>query len=122
MLHASHFRYYRVNMQVERIRSHHTLIKLSCYVKVTVSGFKFGPLPHITVIRQLFKLLDNLCAGTTNHGGTQKSDNPLKGIQNPIPCNLNNPLKGIRDLVQKRNPEPVTKRVNRTNLGLTVVI
>ena len=39
-------------------------------------------------------------AGTTNRGGAQKPNNPLKGIRNPIPWNPENPLKGIRDLVQ----------------------
>ena len=39
------------------------------------------------------------CAGTTNPGGTQKPDNPLKGIQNPIPRNLDNPCKRILELV-----------------------
>ena len=37
--------------------------------------------------------------GTNNPGRTQKPDNPLKGIWNPIPRNPNNPLKGIRNLV-----------------------
>ena len=55
------------------------------------------------------------CDGTTNPGGIQKLDNPLKGIQNTITQNLDNPLKGIQD-----NPEPVDERVNRTILGLTV--
>ena len=40
------------------------------------------------------------CAETTNPGGTRKPDNPLKGIQNPIPWNPDNPLKGIRDQLQ----------------------
>ena len=40
------------------------------------------------------------CAGTTNPGGTQKPDNPLKGIRNSIPRNPDNPLKGIQDLVK----------------------
>ena len=40
------------------------------------------------------------CAGTTNPRGTRKSDNPLKGIRNPIPQDLDNPLKVIRDLVK----------------------
>ena len=40
------------------------------------------------------------CAGTNNPGGTRKPDNPFKGIWNRIPQDLDNPLKGIRDLVQ----------------------
>ena len=39
-------------------------------------------------------------AGTTNPGGTWEPDNILKGIWNPIPQDLDNPLKGIQDLVQ----------------------
>ena len=41
-------------------------------------------------------------AGTKNPGGTQKLNNPLKGICNPIPQNLDNTRKGIRELVQNR--------------------
>ena len=40
-------------------------------------------------------------AGTTNPGGTQKPDNPLKEIRNPIPRNPDNPLKRIHNLVPK---------------------
>ena len=40
------------------------------------------------------------CDGTTNPGGTEKPDNPLKGIWNPIPQDPDNPLKGIQYLVQ----------------------
>ena len=40
-------------------------------------------------------------AGTTNPGVTWKLDNPLEGIRNPIHRNPDNPLKVIRDLVQK---------------------
>ena len=39
-------------------------------------------------------------SGTTNHRGTQKPDNPLKGIRNPIPWSPDNNLKGIWYLVQ----------------------
>ena len=39
------------------------------------------------------------CDGTTNHGGTQKPDNPLKGIWNSIPLKPDNPLKGIHNIV-----------------------
>ena len=39
-------------------------------------------------------------AGTNNPRGTQRLDNPLKGIRNPIPQEPDNPLKGIQDLVQ----------------------
>ena len=41
-------------------------------------------------------------SGTTNPGGTRKPDNPLNVIQNPIPQDPDNPLKGIRYLVQNR--------------------
>ena len=69
-------------------------------------------------------VLHCLGAGTTNPGGTRKLNNTLKGIRNTIPQDLDNPLKGIRDLVKKRNPEPVSKRVNskRTTIkGLVAV-
>ena len=39
-------------------------------------------------------------SGTTNPGGTQKPDYPLKGIRNPIPQDPEYPLKGIRNLLQ----------------------
>ena len=39
------------------------------------------------------------CAGTTNIGGNRKPDNPLKVIQDPITRNLDNPCKGILELV-----------------------
>ena len=45
-----------------------------------------------------------LNAGTTNPGETRKPDNPLKGFHN---------------IVQKKNPEPVAKRVNHINLEYT---
>ena len=38
-------------------------------------------------------------SGTTNTGGTQKLDTPLKGIQDPSPWNPDNPLNGIQNLV-----------------------
>ena len=40
--------------------------------------------------------------GTTNPGVTRKSDNPIKGIRDPIPQNPDNPLKEIRNLVLNR--------------------
>ena len=60
----------------------------------------------INVLEQANRLIATLHkpisydAGTANPGGTRKPDNPLKGTQNPIPRNLDNPLRGIRDLVQ----------------------
>ena len=39
------------------------------------------------------------CAVSTNTGGTRKMDNLFKGIRDPIPLNLDNPRKGIRELV-----------------------
>ena len=39
-------------------------------------------------------------AGTNNLRRTHKPDNPLKEIRNPIPRNMDNPIKGIRYLVQ----------------------
>ena len=38
-------------------------------------------------------------SGTTNHRGTRKLDNTLKGIWNIIAWNLDNPCKGIWELV-----------------------
>ena len=40
------------------------------------------------------------CTGTSNPEGTQKPDNPLKGIRNPISRNPDNTLNGIQYLVQ----------------------
>ena len=40
------------------------------------------------------------CARTTNPRGTQKLDKPLKEIRNPIPQDLESPLKGIWYLVK----------------------
>ena len=42
------------------------------------------------------------CDGTANTGVTQKLDNNLKVIRNPIHRNLDNPLRGIRNLVPNR--------------------
>ena len=41
------------------------------------------------------------CAVTTNPGVTCKTDNHLKGIQNPIPRKPDNPRKGTRNIVPK---------------------
>ena len=41
-------------------------------------------------------------AVTDNPGGTRKPDNPPKGIQDTILQDLDNPLKGIWDLLQNR--------------------
>ena len=41
-------------------------------------------------------------AGTTNPGATWKPDIPLKGIQNPVPQKLDNPIERIRNLVKNR--------------------
>ena len=60
MLCASHLRSYRVNVIIGGIRYHHTLIRMPFWIKLTFGGFMFGPLPHITLIKQIFKLLDNL--------------------------------------------------------------
>ena len=43
-----------------RIEYHHTLSKMYWYIKVTVSRYMFLPLCHITLIRQLPRLLNNL--------------------------------------------------------------
>ena len=51
MFRSSHFCYYRVTVQVEGIRSHHTLHKLYFRVKVTVSRLIVGPLLIITLIQ-----------------------------------------------------------------------
>ena len=40
------------------------------------------------------------CSGTTNPRGTQKFDNPLKGVRDTFPQDLDNPLLGIRDIVK----------------------
>ena len=41
-------------------------------------------------------------SGDTNPGGTRKPYNLLKGIRNLISQVTDDPLKGIRDLVQNR--------------------
>ena len=54
------------------------------------------------IIKRWKDLVSHSISGTTNPGGTRKSDDPLKEIQNTIPWMLDNHLKGIRDLVQNR--------------------
>ena len=54
-----------------------------------------------------------ITSGTNNPGGTQKPDNSLKGTRNPIPRNMDNPRKGIRELV----PNGIRSQWTR---GLTV--
>ena len=62
------------------------------------------------------------CDGTINLGGTRKPDNTHNGIRNPIPHDPDNPLKGIRDLVQNgnrsqiREGQPYQSRVNHKNI------
>ena len=60
LLRTSHFCSYRVNVKDKGIISHHTVSNLSCYVILNVSGLIFGPLPHISLTRLFFKLIDNL--------------------------------------------------------------
>ena len=57
---SSNFRAYRVNVRVEGIRSHHTLLRISCWVKLTVSRLMFGPPPLVTLIKELVKIPNNL--------------------------------------------------------------
>ena len=71
---SSRCRSYMVNVQVEGISSHHTLWKLSCWIKVTVSRLMFGPTPLITLIMKIFKLPNNLWEVL------------LTVISNEIPC------------------------------------
>ena len=60
LFHTSKFNYYRVNVGIEGISSCHTLLKMSFWVKVTVSKIMFEP-PHlIPFIRQFIKLPDNI--------------------------------------------------------------
>ena len=56
LLCVCHLRFNRANMPIE---SHHTLSNLSCWIKVTISRFMFGPLPHIILISKLLKLFNN---------------------------------------------------------------
>ena len=56
---------------------------------------------EISFLKNLTKERDST-AGTINPGGTRKPENPLKGILNPITWNLDNPLKGIWDLLPNR--------------------
>ena len=62
---------------------------------------------YITSIQKLNNI------GTTNPGGTQKPDNPLKGIHNPISWNPDIPLKGIQYIVQNGT-------LSQFPIGLTV--
>ena len=57
ILRVHHLRSYRANVIIE---SHRTLSKLYFQIKSTVSGFVFGPLQHIILIRHLLKFLNNL--------------------------------------------------------------
>ena len=77
-------------------------------------------MPKYILIKYCYFGITLCIYGTTNPGGTQKLDNPFNEIGNPSTCNLNNPLKGIRNLVKIYNPDPVAKRVNHTNLRLAV--
>ena len=54
-----------------------------------------------------------ISTGATNPGGTQKPDNPPKGIRDPIPWNPDSPFKGIRNLL----PNVILIQFSR---GLTV--
>ena len=56
MLRDIHFCYYRFNVQIQGISSLRTLSKLYLEIKVTVGGFMFGPLLHITLIRKPLKI------------------------------------------------------------------
>ena len=56
----SNFCSYRLNVRAEGISSHHTLRKICCWVKVTISRLVFGPLLLITFISQFLKLLNNI--------------------------------------------------------------
>ena len=60
MFRSCHFCSYMVNMRVEGIISHHTLHKLSFWVKFTVIRLIFAALLLVNFIRQVFKLPDNL--------------------------------------------------------------
>ena len=55
------------------------------YVKVTKKDIKYSKDQQTGTGRGF--------VGTNNPGRTQKPDNPLKGIWNPIPQNTDNPLK-----------------------------
>ena len=57
---TSHFRYYRVNVQVQVVISCHTLYNLSFQVRVTVSRIMVGPHPLINFISQFLKLPDHI--------------------------------------------------------------
>ena len=48
------------NVKVKSISSQHTHSKLYLWINITVGRLMFGPLLHITLIRQLLKLLNNL--------------------------------------------------------------
>ena len=42
-----------------KIESHHALINMYFWIKLTVSRFMFGTLPHIILISQLLNFLNN---------------------------------------------------------------
>ena len=54
-------------------------------------------------------------AVTTDPGVTRKLDNLFKWIWNPIPWKPDNP-EGDLESSTKRNPDPVSDRVNHANL------
>ena len=55
---------------------------------------------YTTEVSPTVGLIYVLSSGNNNPGITQKPDNPLKVIRNPIPRNLDNTLKGTRDLLK----------------------
>ena len=81
--------------------NHKELIKPSAFFSTPEGIFLHTFLNPSMIPHNLQKVLSPF-AGTTNPGGTRKPDNPLKGIQNPIPQNPDNPHKGIRYLVQNK--------------------
>ena len=91
-LRVSNLRSYRANVQIE---SHHTIRNMFCWIKVTSSGFLFGPLPHITLIRQLLRFLNNLL------------DILHTDISNGIPC-LFVILRPSNNLETQRGHQPLS--------------
>ena len=72
---------------------HHRTMRLR-YVKPTQKDTENSKYRQTGTIRG--------CAGARNPRRNRKPDNSLKGIWNIIPRNLDNPRKGIRELVPNR--------------------
>ena len=75
-------------------------MELSCGSRTVSNSLSEINLPRLNSLNSIvLNSLRDLISETTDSGGTWKPDNLLKGIWNIIPQNLDNPRKGIRELL-----------------------